>query len=118
MIVLAATLPTSWVPPCSKGSHGAGTYALPGGHLEFGETFEECAHREVMEETGLKLTDVHFAWACNTIYDEKAHYVTIFMRASLAEVRPAESTARPTWAMLVTLLHGRCTYCMSSTADH
>jgi 8-oxo-dGTP diphosphatase len=40
-------------------SHGEGTWSLPGGHLEFFETFEDCAKREVMEETGLKISNFY-----------------------------------------------------------
>ena len=41
-----------------RGAHGAGTWALPGGHLEFNETVAACATRETLEETGLQLRSV------------------------------------------------------------
>jgi 8-oxo-dGTP diphosphatase len=63
-----------------KNAHGAGTYALPGGHLEFGETPEECAARESMEETGLKVSHVRFLTATNDYMPaENKHYITLFM---------------------------------------
>lgn len=63
-----------------KMSHGDGTWALPGGHLEFNETIEDCAKREVFEETGLLIKDVRYAAFTNDIFrDEKKHYVTLFV---------------------------------------
>jgi 8-oxo-dGTP diphosphatase len=35
--------------------HGEGTWTMPGGKMEFGESFEETAVREVLEETGLTI---------------------------------------------------------------
>ena len=32
-----------------KNAHGAGTWAFPGGHLEFNESIEACAKREVFD---------------------------------------------------------------------
>lgn len=36
-------------------SPGKGTYSLPGGRVEFGETLHVALHREVAEETALKI---------------------------------------------------------------
>ncbi len=36
--------------------HGEGTWTMPGGKLEFGESFEDGAVRELFEETGIKAT--------------------------------------------------------------
>ena len=30
-----------------------GAWVLPGGHIDVGEGFEECAIREIWEETGI-----------------------------------------------------------------
>jgi ADP-ribose pyrophosphatase YjhB (NUDIX family) len=63
-----------------------GTWGLPGGHLEFKESFEKCAQREVLEETGLQLRNPTFMTCTNTVFEhENRHYVTIFM-GGLVEV--------------------------------
>jgi 8-oxo-dGTP diphosphatase len=64
------------------GSHGAGTWALPGGHLEFGESIENCARRETEEETGLILCQITQAPYTNDVMPaEDKHYVTVFVQA-------------------------------------
>jgi 8-oxo-dGTP diphosphatase len=63
-----------------KGSHGADTLALPGGHLELYESWEDCAIREVKEEMDVDLLNVELAHVTNNpMPDEEKHYVTIFM---------------------------------------
>lgn len=64
-----------------KGSHGAGEYAFPGGHLEYMEGFEECARREVFEECGIEIEDVTFLLIANVIAYAPKHYVHITLTA-------------------------------------
>lgn len=72
-----------------RGSHGEGRWGFPGGHLEWGESFEECAIRELEEETGIVAKDPKFISATNDImsFDEK-HYITIFMLVEQFEGEP------------------------------
>ena len=63
-----------------KNAHGEGTWGFPGGHLEFNEEFENCAKREVEEETGITVSNIRFAGFTNDIFKKQnKHYVTIFM---------------------------------------
>lgn len=64
------------------GSHGAESWSAPGGHLEFGETPEACAQREVLEETALIVGKTSRVTFTNDFFnEEKKHYVTLFLLA-------------------------------------
>lgn len=65
-----------------KGAHGAHSFAPPGGHLEFGETFTTCAARELQEETGINVQKFEVIGFTNDIFQQEAkHYVSIFLAA-------------------------------------
>lgn len=67
-----------------KNAHGSSTWAPSGGHLEFGETIEQCAIRELAEETGLKPASMKLGpWTENMIQGK--HYITIFTFVHLFE---------------------------------
>jgi 8-oxo-dGTP diphosphatase len=71
-----------------KNVHGEGTWGFPGGHLEFKETIEECAIREVAEETNLHVRDIKIGTFTNDIFEnENKHYITIF---TLTEIESGE----------------------------
>ncbi|KAG0045244.1 Nudix hydrolase 15, mitochondrial [Gryganskiella cystojenkinii] len=68
------------------GSHSPGTWQIPGGFLDYGESFEECGARETFEETDIVLHEgsVQFFTANNNILAESGrHFVDIFMVATI-----------------------------------
>jgi len=56
-------------------------YIIPGGHIELGEKMEEALRREILEETGLKIYDIHLISIKDSVYHnsfhEKKHYIFI-----------------------------------------
>ncbi len=77
-----------------EGTDGRGgiAYALPGGHVEFGETLSECLSREIYEESGLnveadKLVYVHENFY--TLTGIATHEVGFYFLVDLASEFPA-----------------------------
>lgn len=71
------------------GSHGAGSWQFPGGHLEHGEAPEDCAARELLEETGMSARVRGRGPYTNDVFEEKGrHYVTLFVLLDWVEGEP------------------------------
>lgn len=66
-----------------KGSHGAGEYAGLGGHLEFGESIEECIKREAREEAGIEVGNIKFLCLSSLKKYHDKHYIDIGMTAEV-----------------------------------
>ena len=73
-----------------KGSHESGTYQLPGGHLEVGETWSQCAARELKEETGIDCVKWELTYITNDVMQADKHYITLFMRGEVGNMECVE----------------------------
>ena len=57
-----------------KNCYGEGTWGLPGGHLEYGETIQACLYRELQEELGIQVLDSELISVVDDI-TELNHYL-------------------------------------------
>jgi len=85
-----------------KGGHGRDSWSFPGGHLEFGEKIEDCATREVREETGALISVLRRGPFTNDIFsEERMHFITLFVVADYVsgdiEAREPEKCERWEW---------------------
>lgn len=74
-------------------THGDGVWQFPGGHLEWGETIDGCARREVREETGLHVEVEGYGPYTNDVFvgadhTDARHYVTLFVLARSDDGEP------------------------------
>lgn len=107
-----------------KGAHGAGTWATPGGHLEYGEDPTDCARREAREEVGVEVDQVTFRGVTNDVFEaEGKHYITLWMSAQICSGEPGAAAKdevaqwgwfdpanlpQPLFLPLRNLLQGQC----------
>jgi ADP-ribose pyrophosphatase YjhB (NUDIX family) len=81
-----------------------GQWSIPGGMLEVGETLRQCAAREALEETGLRVEPAEVLEVLDSIHPDpegrtRYHYVLIdFLCRPLAgELRPGGDAAQVRW---------------------
>lgn len=77
---------------------GEPSWTMPGGHIEYGESFEDAAKREVLEETGIIVRALHVI-CVNNERSDKAHYITVGIMADqfLGEAHVMEPDTFTEW---------------------
>lgn len=71
-----------------RSSHGTGEYAFQGGHLEYMESFADCARRETREECGIEINNIRFQLVLNLTKYAPKHYVHIALVADWKSGEP------------------------------
>lgn len=80
-----------------------GSYALPGGFLNYGETLEECVVREVQEETGLKARIIELVGVYSAPgRDPRGHFVTAVyhLEHTAGSIRAGDDASDAEWVHL------------------
>lgn len=71
---------------------GSARWSAPGGWLERGESFEQCALRETEEKTGVTIGEPRLLTATNDLLPRQRHSVTIWMIADWVRGEPAPAS--------------------------
>lgn len=84
------------------GAHGADTWSIPGGKIEYGEHWFDTAIREAYEETGLVVGNPRLVAITNDIYEtDHKHFISIWVDTDWISGEPTvtepDKWTDPTW---------------------